>query len=359
MSLIKITAWCCWDPDLHLRYVRLPSRSGSDQDHRTKRTRPVLSRRVIMLLLTATLTHFPSKQICLFPWLVFVFTFNSEFVSSCFQVSTEDTPTLGQQSTEILFVLDPSALLCCVLRLSTLPDLKKNVFFMSICLLSPPNVNNQRWWFPPRRFFVVQNALDPVSPDTCLLRLTALPKVWTGECAPSASTLSFLCCNQLAKASSLGLRMGTIVSAASAHFSFHTNINPPQLEDFRSFLQVWSPESHLGSGQLPAPSLHMLTSRTSFHQGGCVHGTRCSAAIPPFPRFTPKQIWTCVLPPTLVRLVQPASSSGVSSGRLRESAFSASMRGCCRLWRFGFGYIPLWSTAVPLPPTIIILSPQR
>lgn len=61
----------------------------------------------------------------------------------------------------------------------------------------------------------------------------------------------------------------------------------------------------------------------------------------------------------LVRLVQPASASGVSSGRLRESALSVSMRGCCRLWRFGFGYIPLWSTTAPLPPAIIIFSPQQ
>lgn len=47
------------------------------------------------------------------------------------------------------------------------------------------------------------------------------------------------------------------------------------------------------------------------------------------------------LPPVLVRLVQPASSAGVSSGRLRESALSASIWGCCRLWRLGFEYIPL------------------
>lgn len=63
-----------------------------------------------------------------------------------------------------------------------------------------------------------------------------------------------------------------------------------------------------------------------------------------------------LLPPVLVRLVQPASSAGVSSGRLRESGLSASMRGCCRLWRLGFEYIPLWSTAAPPPPAIIIFS---
>lgn len=63
------------------------------------------------------------------------------------------------------------------------------------------------------------------------------------------------------------------------------------------------------------------------------------------------------LPPILVRLVQPASSAGVSRGRLRESALSASMCGCCRLWRLGLlEYIPLWSTAAPPPPAIIIFT---
>lgn len=64
-----------------------------------------------------------------------------------------------------------------------------------------------------------------------------------------------------------------------------------------------------------------------------------------------------LLPPVLVRFVQPASSTRVSSGRLRESALSASMKGCCRLWRLGFEYIPLWSMAAPPPPAIIIFRP--
>lgn len=46
---------------------------------------------------------------------------------------------------------------------------------------------------------------------------------------------------------------------------------------------MWSPEKHLSSGRRPAPRIHVLTPRTSFHPDGCVHGTRCSAAIPPFP----------------------------------------------------------------------------
>lgn len=65
-----------------------------------------------------------------------------------------------------------------------------------------------------------------------------------------------------------------------------------------------------------------------------------------------------LLPPMLVRLVQPASSAGVSSGRLRESGLSGSIRGGCRLWRLGFEYIPLWSTAAPPPPAIIIFPPE-
>lgn len=65
-----------------------------------------------------------------------------------------------------------------------------------------------------------------------------------------------------------------------------------------------------------------------------------------------------LLPPVLVRLVQPASSAGASSGRLRESAFSVSMCGCCGLWRLALENIPLWSTAdpPPSPPAVIIVS---
>lgn len=85
----------------------------------------------------------------------------------------------------------------------------------------------------------------------------------------------------------------------------------------------------------------------------CVHDTSSDLV------FSHSASKIFVLPPILVRLVQPVSSTGVSSGRLRESALSASISGRCMLWSMRFDCIPLWSMPAPLPPTIITFAFQR
>lgn len=169
-------------------------------------------------------------------WLFFpsFFFFLPLILSLLFQVRTEDPPTLLKTLSRFcwvsLFCLRSTQVLHDGCRSTFLPDLKKKkkkVSSVSICLLSPLNFNHQRssmiFFSPLRRFFVVQKAADPVSTGTRLLR---------------------------------------------------------------SFLQMWSTENYLSSNNLPAPSMHMLTSRASLHQFTGWMRSRdspCSAAIPPYP----------------------------------------------------------------------------
>lgn len=58
-----------------------------------------------------------------------------------------------------------------------------------------------------------------------------------------------------------GLCMGMTASAAATLLLLHKHQS-----SFRSFLQMWSPENHLRSNKLRAPSMRVLTSRASLHQ---------------------------------------------------------------------------------------------
>lgn len=153
---------------------------------------------------------------------------------------------------------------------------------MSICLLLPPNVNNQRpSMIPPpegsswSRKPWIPSLLTHVHSDLQLFLKFGL----------GMSSQHFHSLFPLLESAGKGLHFWP-PHGNDCVCSSHTS---PSTQT--STLHNWKTSDHSSrcgaqrsaSGNRAAPSIHMLTSRSSFHQEGCVHGTGCSAAIPPFP----------------------------------------------------------------------------